>query len=258
MPELPDLQVFSRNIHKEFAGKEVQRVKVIKEEAVRPSAKEIKQLEHLDLEKVRREGKELYFEFENNMVLAVHLMLHGKFYQFKEKNSQRHTLLELLFEDGMGLALTDFQGKAHVTLNPAPKEAPDALSEKVNGRFLAEKLKKKRASIKSFLLDQKEILGIGNAYADEILWQAKISPLSIANKIPEKQINVLADAIKDVLKEAEKQIKKTHPDIINGEVRDFLNVHNPHKKESPTGAEIKHAQVNSRRTYYTEEQELYQ
>ncbi len=64
------------------------------------------------------------------------------------------------------------------TLNPAPSAAPDALSEEVNFEFLKTLLSTKKGSIKNILLDQKLIRGIGNAYADEILWDARISPFS--------------------------------------------------------------------------------
>jgi formamidopyrimidine-DNA glycosylase len=61
-----------------------------------------------------------------------------------------------------------------------------------------------------------------------------------------------------VLHDAEKQILATHPDIISGEVRDFLKIHNARKKQSPTGGEIHNKIVSSRKTYYTDEQDLYE
>ena len=104
-------------------------------------------------------------------------------------------------------------------------------------------------------MDQKIIRGIGNAYADEILWEARISPKSITHKIPSEAVKVLAKTIKSVLKAAEKQIAKTHPDIISGEVRDFLKIHNADKEKSPKGAKISHEMLNSRITYYTKRTE---
>ena len=107
------------------------------------------------------------------------------------------------------------------------------------------------------LLDQKIIKGIGNAYADEILWDAGISPFSVSNKIPADKLKALAASIKTILNNAEKQIKKSHPDIIKGEVRDFLLIHNSKKKTSPGGAQILQKEIGGRKTYYTNEQELY-
>ena len=104
-------------------------------------------------------------------------------------------------------------------------------------------------------MDQHIIRGIGNAYADEILWAARISPLSASSKIPADKIKKLLSSIKSVLKNAEKQILKAEPDKISGELRDFLKVHNSKKKKSPTGGEILIITLNSRKTYYTDEQE---
>ena len=106
-------------------------------------------------------------------------------------------------------------------------------------------------------MDQKIIRGIGNAYADEILWDAGISPFSVCNKIPDEKIKRLPRSIRSVLQDAEKQIRKSKPDIISGEVRDFLKIHNAKKEQSPTGGKIHHKMANSRITYYTDEQELF-
>jgi formamidopyrimidine-DNA glycosylase len=259
MPELPDLEIFSHNLNKKLAKKEVKEVTVINKSKLKvPTTQLKKNLEGTTLKKVYREGKELHFAFDNEQVLGLHLMLHGKLSLFEKTNEQKNMIIELLFDDNTGLALSDYQGAATPTLNPETKSAPDALSKEMDYEFLKEKLSRKRTNIKTFLLDQKNIRGIGNAYADEILWEAGISPLSICNKIPDDKIKELNKAIKSVLEDAMKQIKKTHPDIISGEVRDFLKIHNSKKKESPTGGKILSTTINSRITYYTEEQELFE
>ncbi len=137
------------------------------------------------------------------------------------------------------------------------KEAPDALSNEIQADYLKQHLSKKRTTIKNFLLDQNAIRGIGNAYADEILWDARLSPFSVCNKIPDNKIKALIKSIRIVLEDAEKQLLKSHPDIITGEVRDFLNIHNSKKTHSPAGGVIYNKTVASRKTYYTEEQELF-
>jgi len=258
MPELPDLEVFSRNLTKRITGKKVEQVNVPVASRLNVSVKELKKnLEKQKLTKVYRVGKELHFDFDNGNTLGLHLMLKGDLHLFENKNEHKHTILELIFEDGFGLALTDWQKKATPTLNPETKEAPDAMAKEVNANFLKEQLSKTRTTIKNLLLDQHIIRGIGNAYADEILWDAGISPFSASNKIPPEKIKALAKSIKSVLQNAEKQILKSHPDIISGEVRDFLKIHNAKKKESPSGAPILQKMVNARKTYYTEEQELF-
>jgi formamidopyrimidine-DNA glycosylase len=259
MPELPDLQVFSRNLNKKFAGKKLKEVVVHVEKRLKTPAKELKKtLEGARLKEIMRVGKELHFKFDNGKVLGLHLMLEGNLFAFEGKNENKHSIIELRFEDNSGLVLSDWQKKATPTLDPEPWDAPDALSKEVNLKFIRDRLSGSRATVKSVLLDQHTIRGIGNAYADEILWEAGISPFSISNKIPPEKVKDLATAIKKVLKDAEKQILKTHPDIITGEVRDFLKIHNAKKKESPTGAPIEQKRVSSRKTYFTKEQELFE
>jgi formamidopyrimidine-DNA glycosylase len=256
MPELPDLQVFSKNLSKHFAGKKLQHIKVVKATKLKDSQVALtKALKDAKLRSVYRSGKELRFEFDNGKVLGLHLMLNGELKLFDSKNEHKNTIVELLFSNDKGFAVTDWQGLANVKLNPVDKEGVDALE--VNEKYFQEILQT-RTIIKSLLMDQKKIRGIGNAYADEILWKAGISPFSKSNKIPQHKIKDLSKAIKSVLRNAEKQILKKEPDLISGEVRDFLLIHNSTKEKSPTGKKIHTKMAGGRKTYYTEEQELYE
>ncbi|MBE9584323.1 Fpg/Nei family DNA glycosylase [Mucilaginibacter sp. JRF] len=256
MPELPDLQAFSHNINKKFKGKTVKDV-VVHTGKLNVSADELNHtLQHQKIDEVYRDGKELHIRFDKGDVLGLHLMLHGKLFLFEEKNTNKYPIIEINFTDDSGLTLTDFQKMATPTLNPEKKEAPDALDKTADLEFYKEVLGRSRSAVKTILLDQKVIRGIGNAYADEILWHARISPFSASNKIPADKVKVLAKTVRDVLTDAEKQILKSNPDIINGEVRDFMLIHNARKTHSPDGAEIR-IKDGSRKTYYTDEQELY-
>ena len=253
MPELPDLQVFSSNLTKKLAGKKLEKIRIINKRKLKIPEKKFKVLEKQKLMKVYREGKELRFVFNKN-ILGLHLMLKGNLYFFEKKNEHKYTIAELVFKD-TGLAVTDYQGMAAVTLDPVEKKSPDALNLDV--KYLKEKLSKSRTIIKKVLMDQNMIRGIGNAYADEILWEASIHPESVSGKIPGDKIKALAKAIKKVLQRAEKQILKKDPGIISGEVRDFLDIHNSRKKESPSGATIHQKMIGGRKTYYTNEQQLF-
>jgi len=257
MPELPDLQVFSTNLTKKLQGKTITSVKVPAGKKLNVSLTALKKaIVASKIKRVIRSGKELHIELSSGDSIGMHLMLHGNLYFFEGKNDHKHVILELTFDDDTGLVLTDWQSAATVTLNPEERDAPDALDKKVTYPFLKEALQTK-AIIKNVLLNQKIIRGIGNAYADEILWEAGISPFSISNMIPDTAVKALARAIKKVLTQAEKQIRKSHPDIITGEVRDFLLIHNSKKKTGPGGAVIETKTAGGRKTYFTNEQELY-
>lgn len=256
MPELPDLQAFSRNLTKRLIGQKVEKIQAINTKKLNTSQKELQQaITQATLVAVAREGKELHFAFDNGHILGVHLMLRGQLFFFQHNNDNRFTILEILFSKGTGLAVTDRMAQATVTLNPEVREAPDALS--ADYKFLNHTITKSKTTIKKLITDQKIIRGIGNAYADEILWHARISPFSVCNKIPDAAIKKLTKAITEVFDKAEKSILKADPEIIGGEVRDFLLIHHPEKKFSPTKSEIKVSEAGGRKTYYTDEQILY-
>jgi formamidopyrimidine-DNA glycosylase len=258
MPELPDLQVFSYNLNKILKGKNVTKIDIPVAKKLNVSKAALKKsISNKKLLRVYREGKELYFGFEKDNTLGLHLMLHGELHLVREGKLPKNVIIWLEFNKGDRLVLTDWQKAAVVTFNPTPGTAPDALSKDLNFRMLRDKLAKTKGIIKNVLLDQKIIRGIGNAYADEILWDAGISPFSSSNKIPVEKIRALIQSIKKVLKNAEKQIRRSDPDRITGELRDFLAIHNSRKKESPKGARIKTDTRGGRKTYYTDEQVLY-
>ncbi len=255
MPELPDLQVFRGNLQKRFAGKTLQSFTIYNSKKLNTSEERCKEeLEGQWLKNVKRHGKELYFEFSNKAVLGIHLMLKGYFVELPN-DEVTDPILELQFEGGKGLAVVDSMALARLNLNPKKPTAPDALDYQFNVKYLQDKLQKNPGvPIKSFLIDQKIVRGIGNAYVDEILWEAKISPFSHTELLPDNALRELHRQIKIVLKEGEEKIKIINPDIIAGEIRDFMKIHHPDKTHSPTGAEILVQKLNKRKTYYTKEQ----
>lgn len=74
---------------------------------------------------------------------------------------------------------------------------------------------------------------------------------------PDEKLKDLSKAVRHVLENAVKQISKTHPDIISGEVRDFLKIHTTKKTRGPSGVPILIVKAGARKTYYTEEQEVF-
>src|SRR5687768_3389976 len=113
MPELPDLQAFSRNLSKKLVGKTVEKIHAIYKKRLKISEKDFQRgLERATLTSIYREGKELHFAFDNGNVLGLHLMLKGELSLFQSKNEKKYTIIEVLFSDSTGLAMTDWQGQA--------------------------------------------------------------------------------------------------------------------------------------------------
>lgn len=256
MPELPDLQVFSHNLEKMLKGKKLKKITVSGKRIKISAAQLNKRLSGSRIKKIFRQGKQLRFYFDNDETLGLHLMLHGKLIFYKKKNAEKYTVADLQFDDNTGIVITDFQEMANIFLDPPTNDAPDALSKNLTPAYLKRTFSESKKQVKELLLDQNIIQGIGNAYADEILWTAGISPFSIANKIPPGKLTSLSQSIKKVLKAAEKKILKSNPDIIAGEIRDFMLIHNSKKQQSPGGKKINHTE-GSRKTYYTSEQVMY-
>jgi formamidopyrimidine-DNA glycosylase len=257
MPEIPDLNIFQKNLSKGLTGKTLAKLTVLVPRRLKVPESELKEaFEGHQLVGISREGKELHFAFKNGHVLGLHLMLHGTMFWYDKENESKFTIAELLFSDGTGLAITDWQKAVILTLDPKPTKVPDAMA--MPAGYLKTALNKISHPIKTVLTEGKIVRGIGNAYVDEILYEAKISPFSIANKIPEEKIVVLTNAIETVLTNAENHIMRNFPDTITEKERDFLQVHRPKQKLTLAGEAIQIAEIHKRKTYYTENQELFE
>jgi formamidopyrimidine-DNA glycosylase len=255
MPELPDLEVFAANLHKRFKNKIIKKVGVTVARKLNVTVEEFRdKLEGRQLEKVSRDGKTLQLHFDHDIVVGLHLMLHGEIRPLDEEEV-KFQIVSFHFENGDAFALTDFQKAATPTLNPAVSAVPDALG--LDLKYFTDLLAKKKVQIKVLLMDQKHIRGIGNTYADEILWEARISPFSIAKAIPEAGVKKLLKSIKLVLEKEVGDIAQKLPVELNGEVNDFLRIHHPDLEKSPTGVKIQVEKKGARKTYYTDEQRLY-
>ena len=258
MPELPDIEVFTRNLNKRFAGKQISRIKIVNGNKLpsKPAAY-TRALAGKTVRKIFRSGKEMRFSFTDGSLLGLHLMLTGDIILFEKKNTHHSTIAEIYFRNGEGLALTDRMRNAKLTLDPVDKAGIDALSKKLTAAYLFNKLQDRKKIIKSLLTDQDFIRGIGNSYSDEILWEARISPWSIASAIPRPGVTKLAAAIKKILTKEIKAIYKNYPGKVNGEVKEFLRIHTKEKDRSPTGSPILISKKGMMKTYYTTEQKLY-
>jgi formamidopyrimidine-DNA glycosylase len=257
MPELPDVEVFSRNLHELFAGKKIARIKVVNGKKLKDTQAQLsRKLAGKTLKKIYRSGKEMRFEFTGDILLGLHLMLTGDIFIFDKKNEHHSAIVEFYLEDGSGLVLTDRMGNANIKLDPVDKKGVDAISKDLNYKYLKGALQSK-AAIKNLLTNQDIIRGIGNSYSDEILWETRISPYSVSNAIPDDKIKDLALAIKRILKKEIVQIYKKYKGKINVEVKEFLKIHSKEKTKSPTGAAIIIDKKGMMKTYYTREQKLY-
>jgi len=254
MPELPDLAVMAKNLERRLKGHTLKQLVLhIDRKNNVPEIEMQSALIGHKVKSVYREGKELRMEI-GDATLGLHLMLHGELKIVDGEEGVKFPVLQLGFGKE-SLYLTDWQKQATPTLNPEKSEVPDAL-EITRDKFV-DLLAKKKSDIKTVLLDQKVIRGVGNAYADEILYDAGIAPSSRANAIPEKAVGSLYKSMVEVLKKAIEDISKSDPDRVTGENRDFMKIHLPKTEKTAKGEKIIVDQKGARKSYYVESQEEY-
>ena len=254
MPELPDLAVMAINLERKLKDKTLKALTLhVDRKNNVPESKLQSALVGHKINSVSRAGKELRL-FIGKESLGLHLMLHGELKFIKTGDEVKFPILQLDFV-GESLYMTDWQKQATPTLNPEVSNVPDALD--IDQTIFSELLTKKKTDIKTLLLDQKSIRGIGNAYADEILYDAGISPHSISNAIPSKLVEVLLNSIKAVLTDAVKKISKSNPGQLTGENREFMKIHLPKTEKTVKGETIIVDKKGARKSYYVDSQKVF-
>ncbi|WP_197286207.1 formamidopyrimidine-DNA glycosylase [Pedobacter sp. PACM 27299] len=210
-----------------------------------------------ELKKVWRDGFSLCFQFKNHSVLEINLSNSTEFQIIMQNQEVTAGLLDFSFSGGQIISVKDCQQLSRFDLNPVALAVPDVLSKEMSVDYLMNLFSETEVEVKSLLIDQKVIRGIDQAYADEILWFANISPFSIVSRIPKTEVRILHKTIKYVLQDLIKQARKL--DLFNDKQKglDLLMIHNAKKKCSPTGKVIKMKMNAQLTTYYTDEQTLF-
>jgi formamidopyrimidine-DNA glycosylase len=200
VPELPEVEVIARRVRKEIVGKRVVKARVMSAKTVKePSrAKFANEIEGAKFVDVRRRAKHLVLETDRG-VLLVHLRLTGDLHVGSEP---KFTRVALDLDDGRVLAFSDGRhlGEMRFVADAAPYLA-DLGPEPLDDSFTVDKLAlvlTKRA-IKAVLLDQTAIAGVGNIYADEACFRAKLHPAKLASTLTRAEVTRLHDAIRAAL-----------------------------------------------------------
>ena len=258
MPELPDLTVYAMNLKKRVLDRPIADVTVVHGGRINATPAALrKALVGASISDISRTGKELLFHLSDGKAFSVHLMLSGRFHLggAGEAGEIPSRIVTIAFEDQSALTISDPSKLCKLTLNPKLSAVPDVLSDEFNQEYF---LKKARAlawlNVKAFLIDQSVMRGIGNAYADEILYRANISPETYVGRIPKEALEELYRAIPAVLSDAVENILNLAPDIVGGEERSFLKVHNPDKAQTNEGEPILTKIVAEKKTYFTAKQ----
>ena len=205
MPELPEVETIKNELIPCITGKRFSEVTIYDDKPVRfPSPKEFRErLLGQMIKGISRSGKYLIFHLSNGDALIIHLRMTGALL-LNPKNPERFTRIIFRFNDNSTLVFTDTRrfGAMYLVKNALDvvgKLGIEPLSEGFTLGVLAKLLAKRKAPIKAVLLDQTVIAGIGNMYADESLFSAKIHPLRKAGDLSPAKIKSLHKAIREIL-----------------------------------------------------------
>lgn len=266
MPELPEVETVKESLKARLIGKKIKSVKVLYDNIIEYPLKQdfINNISGEVINDIKRRGKWLMFELDNYYLLS-HLRMEGKYF-FKSENEEinRHEHVIFVFEDeelryhdtrkfGKMLLIEKDQ---IMKIGPIASLGLEPWDKDLTVDYLKKKLKVKRIPIKTSLLDQNIISGIGNIYANEILYLSGINPMLESSRVSDEMLEKLIENTKIVLEKAislgGSTIKSySSVDGASGLFQNELNVHGKeHDLCSKCQSEILKIKIGGRGTYY--------
>jgi len=209
MPELPEVETIRSGLAPALAGRRFERVEIVDPRLTRPEDPDAvaAELQGERVVDVRRRGKDLIFAFESGRHLLVHLRMTGSFEHPASDRADPHRRAVVRLDDGSDVAYRDLR-RFGTWLLVEPGELDQYLAERIGEEplepgfttsVLAGGLEGRRAPIKAALLDQRAVAGVGNIYADEALWYARIHPLRPAGELTKAEVAALRKGIRRAL-----------------------------------------------------------
>lgn len=265
MPELPEVETVKNGLIKKVKGRKIIDCFVFWEGIIAIPDKDlfIKQIQYQTINNITRRGKFIIFELTNYYLIS-HLRMEGKYFITEtDKPYAKHDHIIFTLDNNQQLRYNDTRkfgkmflvGKDKLDTTPIQKLGLEPWDKNLTTSYLKEKLNKRKA-IKTLLLDQTIIAGIGNIYADEILFQSRIYPEKNGVNLTNKDLSNIIKYTKEIL---EKSIEKggttihtyTSVDGITGRFQQELLVHGKEQKPCPIcHTKIIKIFVNGRGTYY--------
>ncbi len=261
MPELPDVEVIKDFLTAHVLGRRIESVGNVGPIVVRNllPGDAASALSGRFLSNASRRGKFLLIGLDNGTSIVINFMLSGRlWYCQPTKAVTSRTYLVLSLSDGHDLRYHDAtqMGKVYLTddLARVPilcEQGPDALDPSVTLAVFRERLRRHPGEIKGTLTNQLFLAGIGNAYADEILFRAGIYPFRRRSELSSGQIERLYEGMRNALTEAIAIISMQIGTNINEEIRDFLLIHGKANQPCPRcGTAISQVSANQRITNF--------
>jgi len=267
MPELPEVETIRRHLAPHVQGRRLESLEVLDPRWCAPlaPAELAAAVEGRTVERLGRRGKYLVWELSGDVALLVHLRMTGTLL-LDPPGAPPHTRVWFVLGDRR-LAFVDPRrfGTGELALGPGALEAffaarlgEEPFSPAFTGAHLHRLASASRAPVKAFLLDQRKVAGVGNIYADEALFRARIHPLRPANRLTRAQCHALRDAVVASLAAGVAAKGATiddfrDPDGARGAFQDEFLVHLREGESCPTcGRPIRKLRAAGRGTYVCE------
>ena len=265
MPEIPELEAIRQFFNDHIAGRRIISAETRIPPVFRTPASELREtLPGDSFGPALRHGKFLLFPLASSRVLAINPMLTGRFqYVDPSRKPASKTCLVLGIEEGRSFRYADERLMGKVYLVPAEQLAtipnwatngPDLMDPKLTAERWLEAIRKYRGQIKGVITNAEFVQGIGNAYGDEILWEAKINPYTPRTKLTEDELREIYEAARRVMAWASPLVKDA---MVKGDTldyeerRDFMRVHRLGGKSCPRcGSNISEITANQRITSF--------
>jgi len=237
MPELPDLAAYLDSLDRRVAGRRLIALRIASPFLLRTAVPSISTIEGRKVAGLRRLGKRIVFAFEGELFLVLHLMIAGRL-QWPAKKG-RNTLAIFEFEDGT-LSLTEAGSKRRASLHLVQGEAalkamdPGGLEVLFSSEIaFRERLLSENHTLKRALTDPRLFAGIGNAYSDEILHRAQLSPIALTRDLSEEEVRRLHVATIAVLNDWSARLKSDRfPEKVTA-FREGMAVHGRYRQPCP-------------------------
>ncbi|HEY1292326.1 MAG TPA: bifunctional DNA-formamidopyrimidine glycosylase/DNA-(apurinic or apyrimidinic site) lyase [Chloroflexota bacterium] len=268
MPELPEVETTARSLRPRLVDQRVCAIGGVDWPRMLPNTSEVELQSELIghcVASVERRGKYLLIGFDDDTWLSIHRKMSGNLLLVPRSAARElHTHLVVSFDNEMDLRFVDprkfgrvYLFRSSIELNDwlAERLGPDSLVD-LDAAVLALKLKGRSGRIKPLLLDQSFLAGVGNLYADEALWEARLHPLRPANSLSNREVKRLAAAITHVLtlgieRRGTSFSSYRDSDGTPGENQEFLNAYGREGQPCPRcGEPIRRIVIGQRSSYF--------